>query len=53
MRLLTTVAAVLLFFIPQSMAGSLSEIRLDYATYNPLSLVLKGGLENSNLKQLH
>ena len=41
MRLLTTVAAVLLFFIPQSMAGSLSEIRLDYATYNPLSLVLK------------
>ena len=41
MRLLTTIAAVLLFFIPQSMAGSLSEIRLDYATYNPLSLVLK------------
>jgi len=41
MRRLTVIAAALLIFIPQSIAGSLSEIRLDYATYNPLSLVLK------------
>jgi sulfonate transport system substrate-binding protein len=41
MRRLTVIAAVLLIFIPQSIASSLSEIRLDYATYNPLSLVLK------------
>jgi len=41
MSRLTIIAAVLLIFIPQSVAGSLSEIRLDYATYNPLSLVLK------------
>ena len=38
---LTTIAGILLIFVPQAIAGSLSEIRLDYATYNPLSLVLK------------
>jgi sulfonate transport system substrate-binding protein len=41
MRLLTAIAVSLLLLVPKSFAGALSEIRLDYATYNPLSLVLK------------
>jgi len=41
MRLFIALAAAVLAFVPPSIAGSLSEIRLDYATYNPLSLVLK------------
>jgi sulfonate transport system substrate-binding protein len=41
MRLLTTIAISLLILAPKSFAGSPSELRLDYATYNPLSLVLR------------
>ena len=41
MRLVASIAAAFLIITAKSFAGSLSEIRLDYATYNPLSLVLK------------
>jgi sulfonate transport system substrate-binding protein len=40
MRLLSFVA-VLTAFVSHAAAGELSELRIDYATYNPLSLVLK------------
>jgi sulfonate transport system substrate-binding protein len=41
MRIAYTVAAALMAIASNAFAGGLSEIRLDYATYNPLSLVLK------------
>lgn len=41
MRIAYTVAAILTALVSNAFAGGLSEIRLDYATYNPLSLVLK------------
>ena len=41
MRIAYTVAAILAALVSNAFAGGLSEIRLDYATYNPLSLVLK------------
>lgn len=40
-RLFWFAAAFLPVLASQSIAGTLSEIRMDYATYNPLSLVLK------------
>ncbi len=41
MRIFCTIASALIAFTSTAFAGSLSEIRVDYATYNPLSLVLK------------
>jgi len=41
MRITRIIAAVFLLAVPKAWAASLSEIRVDYATYNPLSLVLK------------
>jgi sulfonate transport system substrate-binding protein len=41
MRIAFIVSAVLAVLVSSANAGSLSEIRIDYATYNPLSLVLK------------
>jgi sulfonate transport system substrate-binding protein len=41
MRLAFIVSAFLTVLVSSAAAGSLSEIRIDYATYNPLSLVLK------------
>jgi sulfonate transport system substrate-binding protein len=41
MRIAFIVSAVLTVLASNVDAGSLSEIRIDYATYNPLSLVLK------------
>jgi sulfonate transport system substrate-binding protein len=41
MRIVFIISAFLTAFISNATAGSLSEIRIDYATYNPLSLVLK------------
>jgi sulfonate transport system substrate-binding protein len=40
-RLAFVIAAVLTVFTSNVFAGAVSEIRIDYATYNPLSLVLK------------
>lgn len=41
MRRVCMVAVALLAFASNAFAGGLPELRLDYATYNPLSLVLK------------
>ena len=41
MRTIAMVAATLAALISNALAGDLRELRLDYATYNPLSLVLK------------
>ena len=41
MRRASILAAALVLFVTNAVAGILSEIRVDYATYNPLSLVLK------------
>ncbi len=41
MRIAYIVAAALMAFASNAFASGFSEIRLDYATYNPLSLVLK------------
>jgi len=41
MRLLKTIAVFVLILTTNASAETLSEIRLDYATYNPLSLVLR------------
>jgi sulfonate transport system substrate-binding protein len=41
MRTAYVIAAAMTALVSNAFAGGLSELRLDYATYNPLSLVLK------------
>ena len=41
MRITSVITAVFLLIVPEAWASGLSDIRIDYATYNPLSLVLK------------
>jgi sulfonate transport system substrate-binding protein len=41
MRIASLLAAALALIVSNAFAGGISELRVDYATYNPLSLVLK------------